>query len=314
MVPVPLPLSVKRFLRDPVRTVSPTRTAYSRLERSVPPHPETFTEKLLHKMAHDRRPLLRTFADKVAVRDFVTERVGAEALPALHGVYDDVADLDFDALPREFVLKAAHGSGAVAVVWEGAARGVRPTADQAPAWAWRDELHPDDLDREQLARLAAGWLDLSYELTYRRPEWAYSGLPRRLLAEEVLIDADGRLPADYKLYMMHGRCTVVDAHYSRFSDHRGELRSPDWVPVPGQFLDRGPMVTQIPRPANLDRMVTIAEALSRDVDFVRVDLYDLGDRVVFGELTSYPAAAAGPYSPGLDALLGRGWTPPRRYS
>jgi hypothetical protein len=294
-------------------TADRRRTAYRRLRRHAVENPQTFTEKLVHKMAHDRRPLLRTFADKVAARDFVSDRVGSDVLPNLYGVYNRAERIDWEGLPREFVLKATHGSGAVAVVWEGASRGCRPTADNLPSWTWRDQIHPDDLDRTQLARLAHGWMGMDYELLTSRPEWAYSELPRRVLAEEVLTDAEGLLPSDYKLYMMHGRCTLIDVHLGRFGEHSGELRSPEWELLPGNFVLRKAPARDTPAPANLMRMIQIGEALSRDVDFVRVDLYDLGDRVVFGELTNYPAAAAGQYSPGLDMLLGQGWNPPRRF-
>ncbi|MEO7268501.1 MAG: ATP-grasp fold amidoligase family protein [Knoellia sp.] len=314
MGPVPLPLPLKRFLRDPLWTVDPRRTAYRRLIRSVPANPDNFTEKVLHKMAFDRSPILKTFADKVAVRDFVTERVGSDVLPELYGIHSDLSELDWSSLPRQFVLKASHGSGGVAVVWEGAARGTRPTADQVPSWSWRDEIHPDDLDREQLVRLAQGWLGLTYELTDRLPEWAYANLPPRVIAEEVLINTDGELPADYKLYMMHGRCSAIAMHTARFTDHRTEFHSPEWEVMSGGQIGLPAPDALSPPPPNLARMLEVSEALSRDVDFVRVDLYELGDRIAFGELTNYPDAASRKFDPPeFNQILCADWHPPKSY-
>src|SRR3954468_7492424 len=85
--------------------------------------PVTATQKIRWRILKDRNPLLATFADKVAVRDYVAERVGAELLSRVHAVVEDPAELDFDALPREFVLKPTHGSGAVWVVTERAPPG-----------------------------------------------------------------------------------------------------------------------------------------------------------------------------------------------
>jgi hypothetical protein len=61
-------------------------------------------------------------------------------------------------------------------------------------------------------------------------------------------------------------------------------------------------------PANLDVMLTWAAQLGQGLDFVRVDLYDLGDRVLVGELTPYPAGGNSAYRPaGIDAWFGRAW-------
>jgi hypothetical protein len=61
-------------------------------------------------------------------------------------------------------------------------------------------------------------------------------------------------------------------------------------------------------------MIAVAESLAAGTDFVRVDLYLLPDRIVFGELTSYPAGGHSPFSPeSWDAVFGSHWTVPRRY-
>lgn len=44
-------------------------------------------------------------------------------------------------------------------------------------------------------------------------------------------------------------------------------------------------------------MIELAERLGGGTDFVRVDLYDLLDRIVFGELSSFPAAGDSPFEP-----------------
>ena len=69
-----------------------------------------------------------------------------------------------------------------------------------------------------------------------------------------------------------------------------------------------------PRPARLEELLDLAERLAAGVDFVRVDLYDLPQRIVFGELSSFPAGGDSPFYPeSFNAEFGRHWTPPRRY-
>jgi hypothetical protein len=60
-------------------------------------------------------------------------------------------------------------------------------------------------------------------------------------------------------------------------------------------------------------MKTVATALARDFDFVRVDLYNVHGRVVFGELTFTPVAGFLKFHPeSWDAELGRRWPEPAR--
>lgn len=54
-------------------------------------------------------------------------------------------------------------------------------------------------------------------------------------------------------------------------------------------------------------MISIAEQLAGDIDFVRVDLYDAGERIVFGELTNYPWGGIPIWNPAFDEWLGSWW-------
>src|SRR5262245_31125534 len=77
--------------------------------------PVTFQEKVRYKMLRDRRRLLTTFADKAAVREYVASRVGRDVLTTLYTVTDAPRTLTSE-LPREFVVKPTHASGACVVV------------------------------------------------------------------------------------------------------------------------------------------------------------------------------------------------------
>ena len=50
------------------------------------------------------------------------------------------------------------------------------------------------------------------------------------------------------------------------------------------------------KPECIDQMFEIAEKLSKDIPFVRVDLYEVGGKIYFGEMTFFPDA-------GFDANL-----------
>jgi hypothetical protein len=173
-------------------------------------------------------------------------------------------------------------------------------------------VRPERADRAQLARVAAGWLPQLYGQGPNR-EWAYSRVPRRIIVEERLSRADGGIPADYKLFVFHGRCAYIQVDIDRFAERSHDFFDRDWnhLALRGGLPWADPTP---PPPPHLAEMIDIAERLGAGTDFVRVDLYDVDGHVVFGELTSYPAGGDNPFDPEeWDEIFGRQWTVPRRY-
>lgn len=74
-------------------------------------NPETFSEKLQWLKLYYQRPDYTMMADKLAVRPYIAEKIGEEHLVPLLGVWDSPDDIDFEALPEQFVLKCNHNSG-----------------------------------------------------------------------------------------------------------------------------------------------------------------------------------------------------------
>jgi hypothetical protein len=262
--------------------------------------PVTVNQKIRWKMLKDRNPLLTTFADKLAVRDYVAERVGPEILPHLYAVVEDPDELDFDALPREFVLKPNHGSGAVWIVTTQA-----PPGGVLPVETWNPAItHPDKTDRSQVIAAARGWL--ASNMGREELEWCYIDIKPRLLVEELLPWKDGASPTEFKLWTFHGKVRMIRAIGDRFGQRWSPKFTPNW-----ERLDVSPYGApewlRFP-PDGLPRMIEIAETLAGDVDFVRVDFYDVDGRIVFGELTNYPFGGTGIWEPpSVDAWLGSWW-------
>jgi hypothetical protein len=279
-----------------------------RLWRTRDPH--RFTEKVKYKMLRDRRSLLVTFADKAAVREHVAGAGYASLLPRAYAVLDDPDELMGVDLPEAFVMKPTHGSGAAIVVSASAPSDARLPSAQ---WGWvYRHVRPEHADRTALRDIAAGWTEKLYG---RGPneEWAYSRIPPRIILEEKLARADGGIPDDYKFFVFHGVCRYVQVDSGRFDVRTQDFFDRDW-----QHLDLsgGPAWADPPHPApeRLSEMIEVAERLAVDTDFVRVDLYLLTDRLVFGELTSYPAGGHSPFSPArYDDEFGSHWSVPRRY-
>jgi hypothetical protein len=246
----------------------------------------TFNDKVTYRRLFVKDPLYQVFSDRLRMRDFVANRVGSEVLPRMLAVGQRVEDVE--DLRGPFVLKANHGSGMVVLVDDGVA-----------------------LSKDQRNR-AESWLSVDY--SWDEIEWGYSGARRLLLVEEFLPGSDGdRAPTDYKIFTFDGRPEMIAACLGRFEDHRVGLRRPDWSAIAGRWGPAKALKDEVPPPANLDVMLNIAARLGREIDMVRVDLYDLGNRVVVGELTPYPGAGYVGFLPrSLDAWLGTFWPEPGR--
>ena len=272
--------------------------------------PRTFREKVRYKMLRDHRRLLVTFADKAAVRTHVAAAVGEQYLPVAYAIVDDPGALQDMALPREFVVKPTHGSGAAIVVSEAASEDARLPSEPG-SWMYRN-VRPEFAERDEIVRIARGWVTQLYGQGPNR-EWAYGHVPRRVIVEELLAGAGGGIPDDYKFFVFHGRCAFVQVDTGRFGRRTQDFFQPDWRHVP---LSGGPpwAVPEPPKPSRLAEMIEVAEKLGIGTDFVRVDLYDVDGRIVFGELTSYPAGGDSPFYPeSFNEVFGRPWTVPRRY-
>jgi hypothetical protein len=236
----------------------------------------TFNDKVTYRRLRVRDPKLVVFSDKLRMREYVTERLGDEAVPRLLEVGHEAEA--FSDLVGPFALKANHGSNWVILVSE-----------------------PRVLTEEEKRR-ARSWLGVDYGATWR--EWAYCSARRMLYAEELLGSAP---PPDFKFFTFEGRPEVVQVDVDRFSSHQRLLLSPEWEPL--GTLAYPPPPQPPGRPPNLSQMLEWASILAEGTDFLRVDLYDLGDRVLVGELTCYPESGQGRFRPErLDQWLGNKWT------
>lgn len=245
--------------------------------------PKTFNEKVLHRMLFDRRPILTRVQDKYAVRDYVTEKLGAGILPRLYWVTTNPSDIPFDALPDRFVVKPTHGSG-----W------YRIVSDKA------------DVDRRELIETCQSWLGQNYY--YAEREWAYKHIEPRILVEEYIDDGTGLHPIRYKFYVFHGSVRVVEVCVGVPEQAGIGFYGRSWDRLPVRFSDWKEIDATLPRPTRLDEMIECAETLAGGLDFIRVDLYGTGTNVYFGEMTTCPGGGVYIFDPpAFNRALGAFW-------
>ena len=216
-------------------------------------NPRTLNEKMNWMKLNVRDPLQCIVADKYAVRAHIAAKIGEKYLIPLLKKYDRADDIRFAELPTAFVLKVNHGSG--------------------QNWIVKDKSKEDE---RRVRRQFREWMATSHYAASR--EWPYQGMKPVLVAEELLVDEDGAIPSDYKFHCFGGKVATIQVDLDRETAHRRNFYDLDWKLQPFIWTEweddrpSWPNGPAVPRPEGLAEMIRVAEALSADFPYVRIDL------------------------------------------
>ena len=253
--------------------------------------PQTFNEKIQWMKLYDSTPKKTLLADKYLMRDWIKEKIGEEYLIPLLGVWDSFDEIDFDALPNQFVLKANHGSGMNIIV--------------------TDKTHFNiDYAREQFNT----WMKKDFAFM-KGFQMHYSPIPRKIIAETYIseMNADGLV--DYRFYCFNGvpKQVWVDM-YSGTPKHIRGIYNMNWEKLPFRctWPDSGNLFDN--PPTNFQKMKEFSELLSQEFAFVRVDFFEVNGKLYMGEMTFTPMSGIGNFQPeSWNNLLGAYLTLPEKY-
>lgn len=241
-------------------------------------NPKTFNEKLAWQKIYERKPLYTQLADKYAVRQYITDKIGSEYLiPLLGGPWDNADQIDFDSLPEKFILKCNHDSGGIVVCRD------------------KTRLNIEAVKQKLNKRLSVNYY-------YAGREWPYKNIKPCIIAEKYMEDErqkDGLI--DWKFFCFNGKAKFIyvsqglenhaTAHISFYDLDGNEMpfgRS-DFAP-----FDKIPY-----KPDNLGKMTELADALATDIGcpFIRVDMYEIDGKIYFSEFTFTPCSGVLPFDP-----------------
>lgn len=223
-------------------------------------NPQTFTEKLSWLKLYDHDPRYVSLVDKWDVMEYVEKCIGSEYCVKKYGIWDSFDEIDFALLPEQFVLKCTNDSGSTVVCKD------KNTFDREAA---RERLNRS---REQ-----------SY-YWYNR-EWQYKQIPHRIIAEEYLSDSAESGLTDYKFFCFEGKPKFMFIATGRAEgDTRFDFFDMDfqWIPVKQHYPNAE---IRPSKPECFDEMVELAQKLSQGLNQVRVDFFQVNQRVYFSELT-----------------------------
>ena len=241
-------------------------------------NPKRFNEKIQWLKIYDRNPLYTVMADKYGARKFVADKIGEEYLIPLIGVYDRFDEIDFEQLPKEFVMKCTHDSGGLVIC--------------------RDK---SKLDLKKTRRRIEKCLKRNF--FWKGREWPYKDIPPKIIIEKYMSDSnvkDGRAGlTDYKFYCFSGEPEYL--YVSRgLEDHATaniSFYTMDFEPAEFHRRDYKVFSQKVEKPELFEEMRKLARILSAGMAFARVDLYVIEDRIYFSEMTLHPVSGFMPFEP-----------------
>lgn len=276
---------IKEFIKYQIGRIAP-KTLAKRIYRKQTgralnlSNPQDFNEKMQYLSLCTDTSLWTRLADKYAVKEYIAEK-GLEllAVPTL-GIWDSADKIDFEALPRPYVLKSTCGWEDIVFIEEG-------------------KEYDFDKIREHLRR------SIAKPFGYMSAELHYTRIPRRIIAEPMLDagsqDFKSTTLIDYKVFCLNGTPECVLVFYNRRRNPEIvdiSLKATDWSDL-GRHLTSNETFhignPDLPRPVLLDRMLSAARSLAEGIPEVRVDFYIIGGKLYVGEMTFTSAAGHIPY-------------------
>lgn len=221
--------------------------------------PKSFNEKIQWLKLYDRNPDYVKMVDKYEVKKYVTETIGEEYIIPTLGVWNDFNEIDFDLLPDQFVLKCTHDSGSIYVV-----------------------DNKTNFDRDEAGKLFKNYLNRNYYYPFR--EWPYFDVKPRIIAEPYL----GKQLRDFKIYNFNGKAKMLHVDLDRYGNHTRNFYSTEWEYLDIMLLYPTNSQAKVEKPKQFEKMIELAETLSKGKAFVRTDFYNEDGKIYFGEMTFYP--------------------------
>lgn len=225
-------------------------------------NPKNFNQKIQYLKLNDCSEIKTKLTDKYKCRSWIEENIGKEYLVPLIGAWDNFADIDFDKLPNQFVIKCNHGSGFNYVVTD------------------KSKLDINDL-KEKIIK----WMNIKFTFIAGF-EIQYSSIKPKIICEEYL----GDNLIDIQFWCAKGKVLFISYIHSPHGENTKATFDEDWNRL--DFYTSQPIYEgKVTKPKKLKEMIKIAKNISKEFKFIRVDFYITNkEEILISELTFTPAS------------------------
>lgn len=245
-------------------------------------NPKTFNEKLQWLKLNDRNPEYTKMVDKYDAKEYVASIIGKEYIIPTIGIYNSFDEINFNELPNQFVMKCTHDSGGVVICKDKSKFDIKSAKNKINS-------------------------SLKENFYYSGREWPYKNVKPRIIVEKYMEEKNCSQLNDYKLMCFNGNVKYCFVCSERDNKEKGlavTFFDMNWKKMPFKRHYRNSSKI-IEKPKQFDLMIKLAETLSNDIPFVRVDFYEINGKVYFGELTFYPGSGFEEFDPDYwDEKLG----------
>ncbi len=229
--------------------------------------PTTFTDKLNYLKVYERKSIMSILSDKILLKQHVR---------SIQGLFTAKIYFSDNKLPKQgfeyglfnfnkkIVIKTNHFSGDARII------------------------DINDLYNEKKVKNINNYFGHFLKLNpydYPLREWSYKNINKKLLIEEYL----GDNLTDYKFFCFNGKPKLVHVVEDRRIKIKDYFLNLEWENLGFSMSKRSFLPNIVPqKPKLLPKMIEYASVLSKDLKFVRVDFYIVGDKIYIGEMTFYP--------------------------
>jgi len=259
--------AVNEFGPDVARWFCEQRYTYMLGEFPDLDNPKTFNEKIYWLNLYYQNPLITTCCDKYKLKDYVTETIGAEHTVPTVKVYHKANDINLDELPDRFAIKVNWGDG----------------TEFSELVKNKKDVNIHEL-KAKMSNCMAPWNNLYYSHFF----WGYKNVEPVIMVEEFIGYGEDDL-IDYKVHCFQGKARIILVCENRFGKTgiKKTFLDPEWNLLPF-YREDAPINHRVKKPANLKKMIDLAEKLAAPFPFVRVDFYNFQGKILVGEMTFNP--------------------------
>lgn len=236
-------------------------------------NPKSFNEKIQWLKLNYRNVKFTDMADKYKVKQYISKMIGDEYVIPTLGVWDTPEKIEFNKLPEKFVLKCNNDSGGIVICKD------------------KKNLNIEETKKFLRTRLN------NNGFWYGR-EWPYKNIKPCIIAEKYMENDGQNELVDYKFFCFNGEPKMVLVCSERFSSKNmcETYFDENWnllnIVEDNHRIDKEQRI-----PQNFEKMKMISKKLSRGMPFVRIDFYEIMDKLYFGEITFFPASGLEKFKP-----------------
>ncbi|MDD2807943.1 MAG: ATP-grasp fold amidoligase family protein [Patescibacteria group bacterium] len=241
-------------------------------------NPSSFNDKIQWLKLFDQSQIIVDCSDKLKVKDFIAGKIGENYTPTTYFSVKTSSEIELNNLPKSFVIKTNHDSGSVYLI-----------KDKNCA-QWNTIFSKLDIQIHK----PYGW---------DNGEWAYSMIQPIIFSEEYLGEPSETPPPDYKFHCANGRVLWLQYIYDRGCHTKEVITSKTGEVLNVHFDTNMQHSKQFIKPKRFSEMIKLAEKISGQFKYIRVDMFIIDDKIFVGELTFYPLM--GCYNGNGQKILGK---------